>query len=79
MSEYTDQLNKLYVQKPAHEAKNSEGMTYKEWLRAALPIWAEEDDRCRKAWRHGEDPTEHKAFLEREHERVAREQRTSAG
>ena len=42
---------------PRSERKNSEGLTFREWLNASgLPYtWA-----ARQAWERGEDPTEHK-------------------
>lgn len=50
-----------------HSVKNREGLTYAEWLAAAtLGGKFSEDDRHRKAWREGEDPTEWAAWAEKQ-------------
>lgn len=47
--------------------RNKEGLTYSQWLEAAtLNGKFAEDDRHRKGWRAGEDPTEWAAWFEKQ-------------
>lgn len=50
-----------------YQSRNREGLTYAEWLQAAtLGGKFQEDDRHRKGWREGEDPTEWAAWAEKQ-------------
>jgi len=49
--------------KVEYQVINREGLTYLEWLAAAVGETASEDDRYRKAWREGEDPTDFRVWI----------------
>lgn len=65
-----------------HRKKNAEGLTWPEWVRAVGVIFIGQGVECiydgrklRTAWRHGEDPSEWRVFVQKRAEARAEKAR----